>query len=343
MVLLVYSHNFFSTNVEGTSYNDIVLEKGYNHEFVLSGERYDNWTIDLVVNEGMKIDLYIIRSDEYSNYFSDDPFNVTFVEENISSLKVTWMQPDNENYSLVIDNKNNSRSSDTLPEGRVSYDLEYVHSTNLRGLGLGNIFNNMVIREGEAIVNSFTYGWRKGTEYEIRIEVINNIPIDLYIVTKAEYEKYRNNQQFDPVLAIEGFLNYESIWKKPDDQDYIFIIDNRDNKRTNDTIPSGNVTCNIEYWNKTLQDEREFFNALGEVILVICSAGIVLVIIVVAFYLLKKKKSDTMVFQSPVGIPPRNYIQPPQRSSPWQYHQQPQYPPPPPPAPPPPPRKEEVI
>ena len=124
-------------------------------------------------------------------------------------------------------------------------------------------------------------------------------------------------------------LNYDSIWWQPHRLEYVFILDNQDNQRTTDAIPSGNVTCNIESSEIIFDHAQNHAEALLCSVFIMCT-GAVIGIILIVFILKGIKKSDNEAIQDPTGIPPQQqYNSPQQGAPPQQYQQQPQYPPPP--------------
>lgn len=306
-----------------------LLEKDDHFTYTLSGEKDDKWTVDLLVTKGSEIDVYIISPIEFRNYSNGRPFNASFFLERVTSAFFNWTMPEDHTYYVIIDNENNSRDSDALPEGMVTYYLDVIRN-DLRGIGLYNIPPSIEIREGESVYIPITLGGRAGTEYEIGVSVLNDQPVDLYILSEKEFEKYRKNWHFEPTYAHEGVVFNDTIWIQPDGQEYVFIVDNRDNQRISDATPSGNVTCNIEARNKTLYDERIDYDALADMMLVACSIGIVAVIIVIVVLLKMEKQSNNIIIRRPIGITPqRQYLSIQQDPPPQHFQQEPQYPPPP--------------
>ena len=86
----------------------------------------DEVDITFSVTEGGQVDIYIMSSDEYSKYNRDEDFSASYTKEKKSRLdNEKWVQPDDQDYYLVIDNKNNAHSNDAEPDGSITYDLEY--------------------------------------------------------------------------------------------------------------------------------------------------------------------------------------------------------------------------
>jgi len=175
------------------------------------------------------------------------------------------------------------------------------------------------VKTGESV--KYGIGGDPEDTFSIDFSISNGSTADLYIMTKNEYEtNYDEGRGFNTTFEQErvDLLNDEK-WTRPDDQTYYLVVDNKDNARSSDAVPEGNITDYVNYFNETQVEEflEDFFDA-GSKVLVACCAVIIIVIIAVIWLVTRNNKSDTVVIQQPPRYPPG---------------QPPIPPPPPPPAP----------
>lgn len=181
------------------------------------------------------------------------------------------------------------------------------------------------IKETNEVISSGSYksvmllGLTEGEEIEVSVEVVSPTGglVDVYILPSSDYFNYPDDP-FSPELSREGVTTTTFTFKTPDTSGYYLIIDNVDNYRTTDTVPTGSITVDYEY-----DDPLEEWTKAAEAIALTCILGIVaivviiVVIIVVVVLLLAKK-------EKPPQYPPQ-YPQQPQTQYPG-YQQYPQYP-----------------
>jgi hypothetical protein len=103
---------------------------------IFENDNEQKWLLGLSQNEkidiyvevtsppGASVDVYILSSTERSNY-PDGSFTPTVAHEDVSVADFSFKQPDSLSYYLVIDNEDNSRSTDAVPTGDVTVDFEY--------------------------------------------------------------------------------------------------------------------------------------------------------------------------------------------------------------------------
>jgi len=122
--------------------------------------------------------------------------------------------------------------------------------------------------------------FRKWDIITVDVNVTSGGPIDVYFMKTSEYDKLQANESFKTVVSKQGVNKTSFEWKKDDDEDeyYVLAIDNRDNARSNDAIP----TSDIEYNFETEVDERHQQVILRMIWL---SGAAVGVLIVVAAYI----------------------------------------------------------
>lgn len=80
---------------------------------------------DLQVTDGERVDVYIIRGSEISNYREGREFTPVLVRENVVRSDGEHHIETFASHIIVIDNQDNTRESDAVPEGPVNYTLTY--------------------------------------------------------------------------------------------------------------------------------------------------------------------------------------------------------------------------
>jgi flagellar basal body-associated protein FliL len=147
--------------------------------------------------------------------------------------------------------------------------------------------------------------------------------VDVYILSSTERSDYPDGS-FTPTVAHEDVSVADFSFKQPDSQSYYLVIDNEDNSRSTDAVPTGDVTVNYEYddpFAAILEDLEDTAEAAIWTGFMICIIGIVLVIVVIVVIVVLVVRSGKSKQQ-----PPPQQPYPPQGSYPPQ--QQPYGPPP---------------
>ncbi|UCG69314.1 MAG: hypothetical protein JSV09_16305 [Thermoplasmata archaeon] len=110
-----------------TNPDEVIYEDDYEYVLLWALEKDENIEVDVSVDSpaGAKIDVYIISDTEFSDYQTDGVFIPEIQHEDVSSASFKFKNPDGGTYYLVIDNKDNSRTSDAVPTGDVTVDYEY--------------------------------------------------------------------------------------------------------------------------------------------------------------------------------------------------------------------------
>jgi hypothetical protein len=125
--------------------------------------------------------------------------------------------------------------------------------------------------------------YRKYDIYNVKITVTSGGPIDVYLVVLDEFEKMEDNKSFKAVVTKEGITNTKFEYENPEkDERYLLIVDNSDNGRGGDTLPTSYVYYEIE----TSIDERHQDVTIRNIF--IYAAIIGLAIIVIAIVAVKK-------------------------------------------------------
>jgi flagellar basal body-associated protein FliL len=183
-----------------------------------------------------------------------------------------------------------------------------------------------ITKTGEIIYeDSYESDWLlglgKGEKIEVSLDVVSptGATVDVYILSSSQYSNYPSGS-FSPTVAHEDVSTADFTFKSPDDQSYYLVIDNEDNSRAADAVPTGDVTVNYEYDDplsiilSDLEDTAEDAFWTG---MMICVIGIVLVIVIIVVIVVLVVKSG----KSKQPPPQQQYQQPP-------YDQQGAYPPP---------------
>ena len=183
------------------------------------------------------------------------------------------------------------------------------------------------------------------TSTDLHFTVTSNATIDVYLMTTSETINYPTGS-FNPLKAVEKTKNADFKVKSSTSDSYYLIIDNVDNSRSTDAVPTGDAAYNATYPNfldTTTSTVNNIVNTciIGAIAIVVI---IVVVIIVIIYFFVIRKKPQPPVVQTPYGVQPVQSQQPVQYQQPG-YPAQPQpYAPPPPspyePPPPPPPGQQ---
>ncbi len=158
-------------------------------------------------------------------------------------------------------------------------------------------------------------GKAKAVEIEVRVNsTYRDSNVDVYIMSFFEINLYPN-QSFLPTYAEENISGVLINWVIPDDQTYYVIIDNADNNRTADALPTGDVrvSVSIEYESKTFESLTTFLVVIAIIL------AIFFVVLIIAVMLAKKKAPPSYSHQSdrvPYGpqpqypVPHQEYVPP---------------------------------
>ncbi len=108
--------------------------------------------------------------------------------------------------------------------------------------------SNIEITE-DNYVSEMLIGLDPGEEIWIDVSVKSpsDAPVDVYILTTNEYDWYRWNGSFTPTVSYENFTLIYFKFTGPGDHNYFLVIDNKDNSRSADAIPSGTIMVDYNY------------------------------------------------------------------------------------------------
>lgn len=167
----------------------------------------------------------------------------------------------------------------------------------------------------------------EGDEIDVSVTVTSPSGglVDVYIISSSEWIDYPYDP-FTPEIAREGVTTTSFTFTVPELGSYYLIIDNENNSRASDTVPTGSVTVDYEYEDPSFEQIEEAL----ELATWICIAGVIIivvviiVIIVVVVMVISKKEKPPQQPQYPPQQPPyQQYPQQPQQP----YQPPPQYPP----------------
>jgi|GEM_PF-6662139 len=181
----------------------------------------------------------------------------------------------------------------------------------------------------EILVGSWT------TATSLHFTVTSNATIDVYVLTASESINYPTGN-FNAVKAVENTKSADFTIKSDSTNSYYLIIDNEDNSKSTDALPTGDASYSATYPNfmdiATKQVDTVVTTCLIGAISIIVI--IIVVVIVLIYFIVIRKKPQPPVVQSPYGAQPVQYQQPVYQTQPQAYSPpapSPYEPPPPPP------------
>ena len=84
-------------------------------------------------------------------------------------------------------------------------------------------------------------GFREYDRIDVEVTVTSGGPIDVYILSERQWEKFEAKESFKPKVAKENTEHTTFTFENPDGGEYFLVIDNSDNPRDNDAQPTGDV------------------------------------------------------------------------------------------------------
>lgn len=85
-------------------------------------------------------------------------------------------------------------------------------------------------------------GFYKGDKVSVSIRVTSGGEIDVYVMTKSNFDKLALGQSFSTEISEERTKDTSFDWEIPSDATWYLVIDNVDNSRSNDATPTGPVS-----------------------------------------------------------------------------------------------------
>ncbi len=123
-------------------YNEQLANDTYQ-TYALSSfvQRMETIKFSVDINGHAPFDLYILVEEELERYRQNRSFEPEWVIENEYGAHGSWERPEWDRYYLVIDNRDNLREGDAVPNGTLTYDLhlEYPWERTIRDIFNGHI------------------------------------------------------------------------------------------------------------------------------------------------------------------------------------------------------------
>ena len=118
----------------GRNYRDLEIPNNdYWAETIAYYDALDWFEFSVIEKGGRSIDVYIMDSDQFTQYKNNLPFTAEYEDENIGSTGiVNWTCPDNEYYILVVDNRKNAHLVDAYANEDALVDIFYLNKTDKR-------------------------------------------------------------------------------------------------------------------------------------------------------------------------------------------------------------------
>ncbi len=175
------------------------------------------------------------------------------------------------------------------------------------------------------------WGLSKDEKLNVDVTVVDpaGAKVDVYILTDTQYTNYQSGSSFTAKVAKEGVSSTDFSFKPSDMATYYLVIDNKDNAKTTDAVPTGDVTVDYEYTDP-LSATIGALEEAGETAFMLCILGIVVIVIIVVVVIVVIIKVASKGKQPPAQ-PQQPYPQQPypQQPYPQQPYPQQQYGPPP--------------
>ena len=129
-------------------------------------------------------------------------------------------------------------------------------------------------------------GFREYDRIKVEVTVSSGGPVDVYIMSETEYLKYDGGWEFKPDVAKEKVVHTTFTFENPDGNEYYLVIDNKDNLRSNDAVPTANVNYN---YTSPIEERHNDVVRMRIWIGGGIAAGIVIVISIIVIAIIYKK------------------------------------------------------
>jgi hypothetical protein len=131
-------------------------------------------------------------------------------------------------------------------------------------------------------------GFRQYDRIHVEVTVSSGGRVDVYIMSDREYNKYNDGKDFKVKVAKEKVEHTTFMFENPDGSDYYLVIDNMDNSRKSDAIPTDNV-----YYNYTSPIEERHNEVVTMQIYMWggIAAGIIIVLTIIVVIYIRKRHS----------------------------------------------------
>jgi len=176
LVLGLASTLISDTSLAAKETDHVQIEEGETYQLTLPVMVEDNkYSFDIKVNDGYRpgyVDIYILNSEELYEYNAGRRFLPEYSVENTAQVDFTWERDDSSIYYLVIDNADNVRPNDAVPNGTLKLELEMetselISEDILEGVRLMVYFGVIVASAILAAVTLFLYFRYSKKRYEV--------------------------------------------------------------------------------------------------------------------------------------------------------------------------------
>lgn len=106
-------------------FEDQYLYEDEHDTYRLYSNNNDWVKFHISITLGAEVDVYILTSEEISDYNDGKDFHASYSKEKVTSQDGEYHMETGDTYFLVVDNLDNGRETDAVPKADVQYDLEY--------------------------------------------------------------------------------------------------------------------------------------------------------------------------------------------------------------------------
>ena len=133
--------------------------------------------------------------------------------------------------------------------------------------------------------------------YTGKVKVTTNASVDVYVLTSTYAYSYP--ESFTPTKSKEKTMSAEFSMTFKAGETYYVIIDNLDNSRSTDAIPSGDVTYDASYPNvlDQLVDDVGWAATWCLIWIILIVVIIVVVVILIIYFVTRKPKTPPQPFR----------------------------------------------
>lgn len=112
-----------------------------------------------------------------------------------------------------------------------------------------NEFSNIHIREDGWFIKEIGYDhpFEKYDVFWAKVNVTSGGPVDVYFMKCSEANKLRNGTSFKADVNKERVNKTSFEWEKDETGKYCIVVENIDNARENDAVPSETVYADITF------------------------------------------------------------------------------------------------
>jgi hypothetical protein len=93
----------------------------------------------------------------------------------------------------------------------------------------------------EVVDPDIALGFRKWDRLHVEVWVVSGGPVDVYMMNSKQYGKYADGGSFKAEVKKENTEHTKFTFENPDDSTWYLVIDNMDNARSGDAIPTSDV------------------------------------------------------------------------------------------------------